>query len=67
MTPSSERAQDAAALLPLLGLALLVPPAITIFAAHGAELAGIPLIVSYVFGTWLGLIAAAAVLARRLG
>lgn len=64
--PVSERARDAAGLLPLLGLALFVPPVITIVAAHGADLAGIPLIVAYVFGAWLGLIAAAALLARRL-
>ncbi|QJR14364.1 hypothetical protein [Usitatibacter palustris] len=59
------RIRDAAALLPLLGLALLMPPLITLFAVH-REISGVPLIVVYVFSTWVGLIVAAALLARRL-
>ncbi|MBS0336148.1 MAG: hypothetical protein JSS40_04940 [Proteobacteria bacterium] len=59
------RIRDAAVLLPLLGLALLMPPVITLFTTR-SSIAGIPLIVLYVFGVWLGLIALAALLARRL-
>jgi hypothetical protein len=60
------RLRDAAVLLPVLGAVLFMPPVITLFAAAGAGLAGVPLIVVYVFGTWLGLIVAAALLSRRL-
>lgn len=63
--PTSGRLRDAAALLPVLGVALLMPPVIRIFAAD-VEFAGLPLIVTYVFGVWLGLVVAAALLARRL-
>ena len=66
MTPPPGRLRDAAALLPLLGLVLLMPPVITLFAV-GLDVAGVPLIVVYVFGVWLALIACAALLARRLG
>jgi len=45
---------------------LLLPPVITLFAARHAGVAGVPLIVVYVFSAWLALIAAAALLARRL-
>lgn len=61
------RLRDAATLLPVLGLVLLMPPVVTLFVAAGADVAGVPLVVVYVFGTWLGLVAAAAWLARRLG
>jgi len=61
------RVRDAACLLPVLGLVLFMPPLVTLFAAAHADLSGVPLIVVYVFGTWLGLIVAAALLSRRLG
>lgn len=61
----SPRARDAAAVLPLLGLFLLLPPVITLFVA-AIDIAGVPLIVVYVFGVWLSLIVCAALLARRL-
>jgi putative effector of murein hydrolase LrgA (UPF0299 family) len=60
------RLRDAAGLLPVLGLVLFMPPVITLFAAAGADLAGVPLIVVYVFGTWLAVIVAAALLSRHL-
>lgn len=60
-----DAAPHAAVALPLLGLFLLMPPLITLF-AHGAGVAGVPLIVVYVFGVWCALIIAAALLARRL-
>lgn len=63
--PPPGRIRDAAALLPVLGLVLLMPPVITLFAGP-YEVAGVPLSVAYLFGAWLGLIALAALLARRL-
>lgn len=63
--PPSERIRNAAVLLPILGIVLVMPPAITLFVAN-LPVAGIPLIVVYVFGVWLALIAAAAFLSRRL-
>lgn len=62
----SARARDAAAVLPALGLFLLMPPVITLFAS-AVHVAGVPLIVVYLFGVWLSLIVCAALLARRLG
>ncbi|HMN20994.1 MAG TPA: hypothetical protein PKA16_06330 [Ottowia sp.] len=59
-------ASNAAVVLPLLGLFLLMPPVITLF-ARGTGFVGVPLIVLYVFGVWGALIAGAALLARRLG
>lgn len=61
----SSRASDAAAVLPLFGLFLLLPPVITLFAV-GIDLGGIPLIAVYVFGIWAALILCAGLLARRL-
>ncbi len=61
----ASRARDAAKLLPVLGVFLLMPPVITLFAMQ-ADLGGVPLIVVYLFGVWLALIAAAALLARAL-
>jgi hypothetical protein len=59
------RARDAAVLLPVLGLFLLMPPMITLFVGDAGE-TGIPRVVTYLFGVWLALIVAAAWLARRL-
>lgn len=59
------RARDAARLLPLVGLFLLLPPVIAPFAVP-VNLAGVPLLVIYLFAVWLGLIVAAALLARAL-
>lgn len=59
------RLRDAAVALPLVGLFLLMPPMISAFVSH-AQVGGVPLIVVYLFGVWLLLIACAAVLARRL-
>ncbi len=59
------RAQTFATFAPLLGLFLLMPPFIHIFAGPGVLL-GVPVIVVYLFGVWAALIAAAALIARRL-
>ena len=64
--PANPRLRDAAALLPALAVFLLMPPVITLFAG-GHKVGGVPLIVVYLFGAWLALIVAAALLARRLG
>jgi hypothetical protein len=59
------RARDAAHVLPWIGLFLLLPPVIAPFAAH-EDVAGVPLVVLYLFAVWLGLIVAAMRLARAL-
>jgi hypothetical protein len=61
----TSKAPDAAVVLPVFGMFLLLPPVISLFAAPVA-IWGIPLIVLYVFGAWAGLIGCAALLARRL-
>lgn len=64
--PGSPRLRDAAALMPALAAFLLMPPVITLFTGTH-HVGGVPLIVAYLFGVWLALIAATALLARRLG
>ena len=61
----SPRLRAAAVLLPCLGLFLVMPPMIGLFAVP-RDLAGIPLIVVYLFGVWLWLVACAAILSRRM-
>lgn len=56
--------RDAAALLPVAAAALLLPPFILVFAAP-VHIAGIPLIVVYVFGVWAVVVLCAWLLARR--
>jgi hypothetical protein len=58
-------ALDAATVLPFVAAMLLAPPIILIFAVP-VMLAGIPLILIYVFGVWAVIILSAALLARRL-
>ncbi len=58
-------ARDAATILPFLAVALILPPLVLIFTAP-IRLAGIPLIVVYLFGVWAAVIAAAYLVARRL-
>jgi hypothetical protein len=57
--------RDVALILPLAGVFLLVSPFLDVFARAGSLL-GVPVGVLYVFAVWLGLILAAAALARRL-
>jgi hypothetical protein len=59
------RVRDAAVLLPLVVLFLLMPPMVTLFVVD-VELAGVPLVVAYVFGVWLAAIIGAALLSHRL-
>lgn len=60
----AQTARDAATLLPLVGAGLLLPPFILVFAAP-VLVAGVPLIVIYVFGTWAAIVFAAWLIARR--
>jgi len=55
----------ASVLLPCLGLFLLMPPVVKLFALE-VDVGGVPLIVVYLFGVWLGLILGAAWLAWRI-
>lgn len=60
----AQAARDAAVLLPVAGAILLLPPFIFVFAAP-AFVAGVPLIVVYVFGVWMSLVLGAWLVARR--
>lgn len=57
--------RDAATVLPFLALVLLMPPIILIFATTRL-VAGVPLIIVYIFGVWAAIIVAAFLLARAL-
>ncbi len=63
--PPSPRLRDAAVVLPILGLLLLMPPMITLFVDR-YDVSGVPLIVAYLFGVWIALIVCAALLARAI-
>lgn len=63
--PTAERTLRLALCLPLLGLFLLMPPALLVFGIP-ITIAGVPLIVVYIFGVWSFLIAGAYMLTRRL-
>ena len=58
-------AHDAAKILPVAAAVLLLPPFILIFAAP-ASIAGVPLIVVYVFAAWAVIVLAAWLVARRV-
>ncbi len=59
------RTETLALLLPAVGLFLLMPPFIGVF-ARGGTVFGAPLILAYLLAVWLGLILAARRLARGL-
>ncbi len=63
--PHSQRLRDAASLLPVIGLFLLMPPVIALFVAP-VRVLGVPLIVAYLFGVWLVLIGCSAWISHRL-
>lgn len=66
MRPSLlEKSRHIAVLLPVFGLLLLMPPALLVFDIDG-KVAGVPVIVFYIFGVWAGLIIGAAILSRYL-
>lgn len=62
---NGRRARDAAGILPFVGIVLLFPPFVYIFAAP-VLVAGVPLIVVYVFGVWAALILVAFLVSRML-
>ncbi len=64
-TLRSRKAPDAAIVLPLFGVFLLMPPVIGLFASP-LSIWNVPLIVLYIFGVWAGLILCAIILARHL-
>jgi len=58
-------ARDAAVLLPFVALVLLLPPVILVFSAPRV-IAGIPLIVVYLYGVWAVSVFVAFLVARRI-
>lgn len=61
----ARKARDAALIIPLMGLLLLTPPLAQTFAI-GETIAGVPIVVLYIFAIWAALIAIARLLAIRL-
>jgi len=59
------KTRDAILALTVFGALLLMPPVLPFF-DRPVLLLGLPLIVVYVFGVWLGLIVLTWILARRL-
>lgn len=57
--------RDLAGVLPYAAILLLMPPIILIFTAP-VQIAGIPLIVVYLFGVWALIVAGAFIVAERL-
>lgn len=57
--------RDGAAILPVAAIFLLLPPTILVFSAP-VLIAGIPLIVLYVYGVWACLILCALLVALRV-
>ena len=64
-TSGKQGTRDAGTLLPIVAAILFLPPLILIFSAPIA-IAGIPLIVAYLFTAWALVIAAACFLAFRI-
>ena len=64
-TADPQGTRDAASLLPVAAAILLLPPFIVVFAAP-VLIAGIPLIVVYVFGVWAAIVLCDWLLARNL-
>jgi len=60
-----ERTSERAFVLPIAGFVLFVPPILTVFDGPQTVF-GVPLVLLYLFGVWLLLIAAAQRLGRRL-
>jgi len=58
--------REAAAVLPVLGTVLLMPPVVDLVAVEGRIL-GVPVPVAYLTAVWAGLILGAALLSRPLG
>lgn len=63
--PSRDKTRSLALFLPLSGLFFLMPPAVLAFSMP-ASIAGVPIIILYIFAVWGFLIIGAAWLAHRL-
>jgi len=63
--PARDKTLSLALLLPLAGLFLLMPPMVLVFSMPN-DVAGLPVIVVYIFAVWGSLVIGAAWLARRL-
>lgn len=63
--PASGKARDRSIALVVVGIVLLMPPLVGVSLVDGS-IAGMPIPLVYVFVVWVGLIAAAAALARPL-
>ena len=63
--PVRDKTLSLALLLPLAGLFLLMPPMVLVFSMP-SDIAGLPVIIVYIFAVWGFLIIGAAWLARRL-
>ncbi|MCL5776314.1 hypothetical protein M1105_04825 [Limibaculum sp. FT325] len=59
------KARDAALALPLVGLILVMPPVAQIFAID-ARIGGVPVVLAYIFGVWILLVAGARSVGRRI-
>lgn len=57
--------RDMASILPVAAIVLFLPPMILVFSAP-VLVAGVPLIVLYLYGIWAGIILVALLVARRL-
>lgn len=62
---SAQKARDAILAVTVTGALLLLPPILPFF-DRTVSVLGMPLVVVYVFGVWIALIAAAWALSRRL-
>ncbi len=62
---AKRKLRDSAALLPMLGVILLLTPLVSVF-SQNTRLGGIPNAVFYIFGVWLMLIGLTRLLAARL-
>jgi hypothetical protein len=62
----SRRLRDMGSILPVAGLALLMPPLVGLLAGSGGSIFGMPPLLAYLFGVWLALIAGALIVSWRL-
>lgn len=62
----ARRMTDLAVLTPVIAFVMLMPPIIGLFAKPEALVLSVPLILVYLLGLWLAMIAAAFLIARNL-
>lgn len=62
---TGRKSREAAILLPLLSLLLIVPPFVEIFTVD-VTVFGVPLLAAYLFAVWAGMILCAFLLSRTL-